>query len=793
MNYVFLLGGQDLEMLEIKKILNELGLKYIDKKLSWGAKWSDFSEDLKNPNHENTVFAGIELSGKEEKPFNAIDIDHHNIDSELSSIEQIAQQYNVKLNRWQKLVAANDKEYIGGMKKMCATDEEIEKVRIADRKAQGVTIEDEKLAEKSIEENLEVIKGITVVYAQCSKFSPITDRLFLKTDKLLIYNNSELNYYGCGKSKLVELYSDLIQQEKAYHGGGNNGFFGISANVFNTTEINSFRSEILHELSESKNEKQLYSHHIFLFPFKWEHNNLKKDASLDEKYDLEEFEKKLSDKCRKWERKEFNLNFPEHYNEYNYFYNHVREVLYDLNEELSDSTSVINKSLINHFEYKIENDLHYCIRTSSNTYYLEIDSILLNIYSTGTAVLSFHLRNFNYSSKDDILKINQFGRRIYPPFLGLNKEHTAYGMKTTIEAEASLNDAKSELACAIWLGVKESDPDERNPFYDDFSRYLIKDNYQNGPFILPNFINSLFSPDFIAVHERKENESPIIIQSVIDDRMFVVSWYGNKELACKFKTYNAEQQEYGYINCEWWYKYLFIDAENPSCDNILMRNQLIKEHSYSRWVGGYGTLYGISRYSLVCITSDFDNTAFLVQHMQSMYYKMAELCLLQRATTLSYSDEVTHISQDLTSKDNSRQISNLYEKYILFRNKIYFREITAQEQGIEMYAMLQEKMRLPKDVIDLDSEIEELNRFAGYVAQEEETNQLKKHTILATLFLPAMLISGILGMNTYGDTSDIPIWFISFLPVWPFWIGTGAVFLIILIVLYGHKVIKKKR
>ena len=43
---VFLLGGYDLEMLEIKKILDSKNVEYKDKNLSWGAKLSDYQDIL---------------------------------------------------------------------------------------------------------------------------------------------------------------------------------------------------------------------------------------------------------------------------------------------------------------------------------------------------------------------------------------------------------------------------------------------------------------------------------------------------------------------------------------------------------------------------------------------------------------------------------------------------------------------------------------------------------------------------------------------------------------------------
>ncbi|MEM7660480.1 MAG: hypothetical protein AAF399_30535, partial [Bacteroidota bacterium] len=106
--------------------------------------------------------------------------------------------------------------------------------------------------------------------------------------------------------------------------------------------------------SESTSSKgDLISRHIFLFPFKWENkvdnelasekNTSKKKRSgkkdsFSDKTDLEVFEKKLIRLDTElehlpgygWERHAFELAHLNHYNEFNYFYDYVREVLYDL-------------------------------------------------------------------------------------------------------------------------------------------------------------------------------------------------------------------------------------------------------------------------------------------------------------------------------------------------------------------------------------------------------------------------------------------------------------------------------
>jgi cellobiose phosphorylase len=91
---------------------------------------------------------------------------------------------------------------------------------------------------------------------------------------------------------------------------------------------------------------------------------------------------------------------------------------------------------------------------------------------------------------------------------------------------------------------------------------------------------------------------------------------------------------------------MFNDQKNITCQNIEMKKDLIKKHTYTRW-SDYGTFFGVNRYSFVCLTGSLEhlkkpwiNAAFLVNHMQTMYYNMSEICIVQSASLLLLSDEL---------------------------------------------------------------------------------------------------------------------------------------------------------
>ncbi len=530
------------------------------------------------------------------------------------------------------------------------------------------------------------------------------------------------------------------------------------------------------EQNSTNEEKDYCSSHIFLFPFKWEykttHNtqlSFKERTNIDSFRKLLEIDKNYSKSKQHtaesptfpqtphWQHHPFRLDSAQKFNEYNYFYDFVREVMYDLDTNLQPNHAP-DENILYHFEYQFHQEKAlYKINIQKNKgenkflYDLEIDSIILNIYNTGVGVFSFHLKNYKYPSTQSILDINQYGRRIYPPFLSENNQ--------ALSLEPTFN---SELAVSISLeGIHQ----ETIP--ENFSSYTQFQNIQKDSFILPKHIKDLLGNKVVTRNDSFENlEEYILLSPVVDDRMFVVSWYKNADEAAKLGKFRSKKNVYNYLRSSFWHQYLFVDANGPSCKNNHLFTQLTHRHTYNRWAG-YGTLYGVCRYAFVAIESG----TFTRPHIEGIYYKMIEFCLVQRASILRFSDEVTHVS-DLELKKGSKnahltqEIKELYQDYIRFVNKVYFREITAQEQGIDLYNKLQENMKIEGQVKDLENEIEELHSYSNLiesqkrqdanqqrqVEQEEQNKAINRLTVLGAALLLPTFIAGYYGMNVFDGT-----------------------------------------
>lgn len=239
-NIVVVTPVNDGEAVQISKILKEKNIKTLTTKQGWGASWDGLEPEIKKQIEEyknkNYKIYGVELQGV--APEGAVNIDHHRYDgddrsNEKSSLEQVSELIGYKLSLFEEFVSANDKGFIPAMLALAKnknlnkkeTQKLIEKVRLQDRAAQGITPEQERIAEKAIQE-AEVSDHLTVVRMSHSKTSTVCDRLYGGYKNLLVLSeDGEVNFFG--EKRVIEKLSSLV--EGSWSGGDldhDNGFWG---------------------------------------------------------------------------------------------------------------------------------------------------------------------------------------------------------------------------------------------------------------------------------------------------------------------------------------------------------------------------------------------------------------------------------------------------------------------------------------------------------------------------------------------------------------------------------------
>lgn len=496
-------------------------------------------------------------------------------------------------------------------------------------------------------------------------------------------------------------------------------------------------------------QEKVYSNHHFMFPFRWDIltsgfkiSDIKENISFDDRTNLDV----IKDKFGKWNRKKFQLSNAINeldiaaYNEFNYFHEFVAKTVFDFDYpwkknqqiikyfEFEFDKKLINKYIIEYLEEDTQNKDRYIKRNLE----LLIDGITLHFFNTGVGVLTYNLSNNLFQDKNSILKINEFGRRMYPQFLPLDDVK------------------KSFLANKITLQINTSIFIEEDfTIFEKFNSILS----ESESYRLPKYIRELFSEDFIfKMTDDALTEEKILISKVTDDRMFFMSWYGNDFISNEITNeFNLSKK----INSDWLYSYVFGDKEiKNSIANSLLQEKHLEDHIYTRWIEK-GTVYGISRDSFVALTpNNWYGSTLIRTHMNTMYYTIAVLCLAQRTSILKFTTEIANIADLAKLEEEKKTIANIkevYKNYIEFINKLYFREITPQIQGIELYNQFQKLLNIDKEITDLDNEISELHQYVSLIQDERRNEEAAKLNKIAAIFLPATLAFGILGANFFGE------------------------------------------
>lgn len=453
-------------------------------------------------------------------------------------------------------------------------------------------------------------------------------------------------------------------------------------------------------------EKTLQSTHILMFPFVFTQEVKKVNSSL------------LQDKL--WEYKKFDIaESTQNYNEYIYFYEYVRKTLFSTEPVDAVQTSY-------YFEYK-EQKGRYILQVNDKKYTLDIDGISMRTFDTQVGILSIELLNYTYTDPEEILLINDFARRLYPQFLA-GKDNLQYVTNNLLPQSVTLE---------LDREIKE-----------DFSYYKDLTNVGKDATNLPRFIHALLGGGFSS-HAQAKGSSKIHIEPIIDDRMFVISMYMNDDLAEEMQTYDECKELYAYENDDYWYRYIFVDTTEKMCQSKHMTHKLIKETTYDRWVE-WRTLFGISRYSFVSLTTKEFGNGILKPHMHTMYFQIFTLLLAYRASMLNFSRRVSEVTVgEKTPNDLQTEVEKIYKDYINFENKLFFREVTAQEQGIEIYNQALKVMQIEKHIKDLDSEIAELHTYVSMKTENQRNDRLENISNLGAVFLPPALVAGIYGVNIY--------------------------------------------
>lgn len=473
-------------------------------------------------------------------------------------------------------------------------------------------------------------------------------------------------------------------------------------------------------------EKTVYSYHTFVFPFVYEEKNRKtfvKNLPSFAKQDRNRFS--YTDK---------NEELPSwQFAQYRYFNEAAKNAIYT--DEFNDTDIVWNyKYDLKELSNNAGENLYFNIgKESFFSAKLILNQVRLKLYDTGVGLLVFELENDTLSDEKDIIKINEFGRRVFMSFEDIK------GKCYMCADNFSITCGETTIIDGSFNGKKGECDDE----------IVISG-------IITSFLsNETKSPTTSKQKVKANKESFYLIEPIIDDRMFVACIYQNEEFVKTMGTW--ENGNYRYISdadnypikdennaSRRFYEMIFVDGYGITCFDREMIKELNKNHSYTRWLNyvpddifnsdvkdgcfdrnegtKQGTIYGITEFSVVCVTGSI---SYIKDAFLSEYVEMMLLVIAQRASLLKFLKNVSF----LASK-KKYDVKETHKKYIDFESELLLEEVTPQQQGIELYNLFIKNMFVNEVNEKVKYQIDSLNTY---------NTTLKESTRAFILFIISLL------------------------------------------------------
>jgi hypothetical protein len=763
----YFLGGADLEMVTIGHLLRDHGETVHDGQLSWGAQASAYRDEIMRCLEAGSQAVLVELFddlglGHAIKKGDLLLVDHHGDDASESiptALEQVFQLLDLPAEQWSReyaLVAANDRDHVAGMKAIGATADELRRIRALDREAQGITPEEEAQGRQAAYAATNCSSGrLTVVRLHHTRYATVTDALHRDLggpgfENLLILSPQQTGFYGNGW---------LIQNLKSRYPGGwwggalpRDGFWGLPRAVDEREAI-----ELLEDNMSTKSSKQIEVkafRHIVMWPVLLRGRPISRvgDESALQPW-VEEFTRDRSE----WQEQ---LDDPPdvgadgtgipgvhprfRYEQIVYFHPFVRDFLFGDGAELlrNRSTRILTRNDILGVDVELGPYQPEGVK-------LRLDVMRTELYlcKPCVAILVMEVTKPRFVDSDqpvtlDMLQdfTDQF-RRLYPPFWWDSLENKMDACKPglCLRGLTWLGENMKPLAFVQDMPTADvCDPDNSTakPMRDLTSPKKNFEAFSRTGGEPPLFAHWqwLFGKTVRPALTQKDIRSPhgetmsgLHLQQLLDERMPVMSYFAVDDPA---------EVTVGDLD-----RLTFVDASGSDAypyQAQFLANRRTR-YSYERFAH-YGTRYFCSGYgfSMIGRANDSMYSQTLLDHFSHHYFCMGLIAHYQRAALLYFADELAismkvlagkPIRKELCSGDFRNHVEMIQHRFLKFRSRAFFPEVTNQLQGQELFRLWFDVLETEPLYQFVDSSSERLTS----VLAERESRQLSR---VATAAIP---------------------------------------------------------
>jgi hypothetical protein len=477
----------------------------------------------------------------------------------------------------------------------------------------------------------------------------------------------------------------------------------------------------MNDSKASQNDVVLYST-FFYFPFKLR-TNVEIDGAV---------ERKISG-LGQWQEQVFDLwqsdrddDLKKQNQALIYFHKYLREIAFNIKGKKSGFLS------------------YYSLRDKGKEVFSKHDREKV-IYVNG-AVTGFYLFHAAlYMFKDSKIGILSLGVKNDGCSLKEALEFSMCFRVLYLSDSAQISDWRERKDARIYESIKIENTPLRNKFTNKEHFVIDRETY------LPHKIT--FIVDYLLPFHYRDEFIPLL-----DDRMVLhtliclnnglKSDYGFENAHSEIGEKQAAREAYRQL----FSRILFVDkwGEGYAYDHEFM-SEFIKKHLYIRWQH-YGTLHGFCHYADAVV--QFGDYPLIINNFSTVYYMMSILALYYRCALIDFADRSSEVTKTLIAdtrwRDKENQVKELRKDFLRFSNVWYFRELTNQDQGIEMFDMHRKAYELDELYGGVKEEIERLNEFVEMEESKKETKAVNWLSFLGIPLAILAVVTGFFGMNFEG-------------------------------------------
>ena len=501
-----------------------------------------------------------------------------------------------------------------------------------------------------------------------------------------------------------------------------------------------------------KNVENYYSKHIFMANFRLKEDKNSKNKNVNDiVFDNDVWKKYSIDDVK-------NVGeFVDNYANYNYFNEQARDLIfYKENKSKVVSYKFEHIDSSENSEYIIDiNDVN-----ERKTYELNLDKIILKEYeiiNKKSYLMMIYVTNNKYGDISDIKNINQYGRRLFSPWIPLDLGN---GANTECPDDLQIHIGKDKIysnyenSGKADLNYKDKEIFKYN--FDDKNKYksyserlnFIRQkevNDKNDKSIIDNRRESYLIRNILN-YKKESKDEKIEIELINPDRMYVGFYLKNNSLIERIKKYSTEKQEYLTEKQEYAYLYddslsdqlyalAYIDGEDATCQSRVMRKKLLQETIYDRWID-WGTIHTVTHNGFGCIASEGAPYDSVIMPFLTEYMEMMALVLLQRNLLLEFHIE----AKDLSIQFDSEELEKLQKRYVKYKTQVMLFEVTPQEQVYEIYRLMQKQLYIDEEKEKLDDIMNSLYEVANVKHSIELNKKIRRLTIIGVVVAIISLI-----------------------------------------------------